>query len=226
MTQRAPTARSLTVLSLSATTLLSVAVAATTSVRFFINGRAAANAISVNGTTYVPVAALKAAGLNVTVTGGRVDLNLPAGAGGQNQVAAVSGCLGETLFNGVWRFRVTDVRAVPSTYNSRPGFEITAEVRNATGQSLDLTGTGFGLTNVNLAFADGTTTTVESVAPNREGWDHNRAVMPAGAYTMKAQVPGSGAPTKLVYLRAGNVKAGLPWNTPDPAFRVDLTCRK
>lgn len=224
MIQRAHKMRSLTVLSLAAAALLSVAVAATTSVRFFINGRAAANAISVNGTTYVPVAALKAAGLNVTVTGGRVDLNLPAG--GQNQVAAVSGCLGETLFNGVWRFRVTDVKAVPHTYANRPGFEITAELRNATGQSLDLTGTGFGITNVNLAFADGTTTTVESVAPNRDGWDHNRAVMPAGAYVMRAQVPGSGTPTKLVYLRAGNVKAGLPWNTPDPAFRVDLTCRK
>lgn len=214
-------------LALGALALLGTALAATSTLKFYINDRPVPDAIVVNGQAYVPVSALKAAGLNVTTASGSVRLSLPP-AGGANQVAGVEGCLGQTLFNGVWRLRVTDVRPVASTYANQPGFEITAEVRNATNQTLDLTGTGFGLTNVNLAYTDGTTSAVESVASNRDAWDHNKAILPAASYLVRAQVPADAGklPSKLVYQRAGNVKAGLPWSTPDPSFRVDLTCKK
>lgn len=230
--QVSPLKRTLAV-SLAALTLTGLAMAATYKYKFYINGtKNALDAVLLDGEVYVPVKALKAAGVNIVADSSSVRLTLgAAAAGGQNAVNGVSGCKGETLFNGVWRFKVISVNPMPNTTFNKPGWEITAELRNATPQNLSLSDTGFIVDNATLAFADTQTLPVESWAYNRSNWDHNKTILPGAAYTVKAQVktddPHAGQmPTKLVYLRAGNVKSGLPWNTPDPAFRVDLTCTK
>lgn len=51
------------------------------------------------------VGVLKAAGLTVVVKGNTVTLTQQA-AGGADPLAAVSGCLNQPLFNGIWRFKV------------------------------------------------------------------------------------------------------------------------
>src|SRR5213593_3755702 len=79
------------------------------SLKLTINGKAATpDPIAVNGKIYIPLDALKSAGIAAQVGGGKVALTIPHGsaAGGSGQQAAVEGSGSDWLFNGVWRFRV------------------------------------------------------------------------------------------------------------------------
>ncbi|WP_412028972.1 hypothetical protein [Deinococcus yunweiensis] len=208
-------------------------VAAPSAYRLVVNGKATTTqAIVVNGQTYVPLAALTAAGVQAKTDATTLTLTLPGNAaGGSNGVAAVSGCVNQPLFNGVWRFRVLSVTPVATTFVNRPGWEITAELRNGSSQALALGDTGFLSSNLSLAFSDAVTLPFGDWSPNRAQWDHNKTIPPGAAYTVKGQFEvtpetAGKTPTKVLYLRAGNVRSGLPWSVPDPAFRVDLGCRK
>ena len=68
-----------------------------------INGTPVAEkAVLIGGKTYVPLSSLKQFGFNGTQTGNTLALSAPksASSGGSNQLAALEGCVGETLFNG------------------------------------------------------------------------------------------------------------------------------
>ncbi|MFC3835119.1 hypothetical protein ACFOSB_19835 [Deinococcus rufus] len=208
-------------------------LAAPSAYRLVVNGKATtAQAIVVNGQTYVPLSALTAAGVQAKTEATTLSLTLPGSvAGGSNGVAAVAGCMNQTLFNGVWRFRVLSVTPVATTFVNKPGWEVTAELRNGTAQALALGDTGFLANNLSLAFSDATTLPFGDWSPNRAQWDHNKTIPPGAAYSVKGQFEATPetagkAPTKVLYIRAGNVRSGLPWSAPDPAFRVDLGCRK
>lgn len=208
-------------------------LAAPSAYRLVVNGKATtAQAIVVNGQTYVPLSALTAAGVQAKTEATTLSLTLPGSvAGGSNGVAAVAGCMNQTLFNGVWRFRVLSVTPVATTFVNKPGWEVTAELRNGTAQALALGDTGFLANNLSLAFSDATTLPFGDWSPNRAQWDHNKTIPPGAAYSVKGQFEATPetagkAPTKVLYIRAGNVRSGLPWSGPDPAFRVDLGCRK
>ena len=194
-----------------------------------VGGRpVAGDAISQGGKVYVSVDALKAAGLGVSVTAGSVALTLPGtGAGGQNQLSALGGCLGETLFNGVWRLRVTDMQ--PATVRGKPGYELGIEVRNATAKPLSLYDSGFTTASAGsslaVAFGDANTAASDSL------YDRFKKINPAAAYTFAVKflpddTHAGQTPVKLLFTRDSPLGAALPYNTRAPSFRVDLTCKK
>ncbi|WP_309572570.1 hypothetical protein [Deinococcus sp.] len=204
--------------------LLTVGAAlAATTYTIQLNGQAIpGSAIVQNGRTYVSSDALKAAGFGVTVKGNVVMLT--STAGGANQVSAVAGCVNQTLFNGIWRLKVLDVKLEGEAY------QVKVEVRNGTTQSLSLIGTGLPFDkNFNLQLEDG------NVFPARSGAVdiRDRAFIQGSSYTttlaFDTGAP-AGKPVKLVvlfnpddqYLKS----SGLSYSVKDPSFRVDLTCTK
>lgn len=218
---------------------LGVSVALAQTVRTLplsVNGRSSSTpAVVIDGRTYVPVEALRAAGVTVTQAGGRVTVTVPAPAtGGANQTAALEGCVGDTLFNGVWRARVTNVSSVSGPDGQR-GYGITLEFRNGTTQQRDLAGTGaageaYELTNFQLALRDGSTLTpsgsildLQAIAtrPVPQGAPHVFRLQyfpPAGA---------SGALTDADRLVVAIARAGnAPYSVPNPSLRVRLNCSR
>lgn len=123
--------------------------AAVASLRLSINGKSVpGKTTTVNGETYVPLSALKAAGATATVQDGVLSINLVPG--GANQVGAQEDRIGDWLFDGVWRFRVLSVTPT----DDRPGWKIAVELRNGTKfDQLAMDGSGFD--SLSLVMADG-----------------------------------------------------------------------
>lgn len=142
--------KGLTVIALGALAVYAIGQAITGGMKLNINGKAVAGETLVSkGQVYVPLSALKAAGVTTNAKGGTLFLGLSP-AGGANQVQALEGKVGGWLFNGIWRFRVDEV--VP-TDDGRPGWKVKVELRN--GSKLDnvaLDGTGFE--SLTLVMAD------------------------------------------------------------------------
>jgi hypothetical protein len=172
------------------------------------------DSVVVGGKTYVSLEQLRKA--------------LPAPTGGANQVAATSGCLNEQLFNGAWRFRVTKLEYSPS----EAGWTVTVELRN-------------GMNRVAYAYNNGANGLAEDLFLILE--NGNTLQLASGAANavqdsliLKNLAPGATATAKLFFgADADTPKATkFLWamsnenNTSkaplskDPAFRVDLTCKK
>jgi hypothetical protein len=217
--------------------ILTVAVAQGVSYQLSINGKSYSGAaIVVKGETYVPLKALQAAGVRSSLSGSKLALTLPGApspgvtTGGATQVAALEGCLGEWLLNGIWRFRVISVR--PYQEYEHTGWKLKMELRNATkAGGIALGGTGFE--RFSLAFGDGNTLepynvndlTDPGVAPgagvvSEVTFENNKGVL--------------GEPSKLLlFIRpdAATVKylresVGIGYSVPDPSVRVRLDCQK
>lgn len=214
--------------------LLAIAYAAQNAYKLVINGKAASGtAIVVNGQTYVPLSALKAAGVQSDLASGTLSLTLPGAAqaaGGANQLSALQGCVGETLFNGIWRVRATKLE--PIDMNGQKGYGVTVEWRNATRQSLTLSATNvkYGEGDIALALDDGSTVNMYRYD---YGWVGD-AVPQAAPYThqIKFFTDSAAKPSKLI-LRvepiAKDSRAVPPdvrYTVPDPSFRIDLSCTK
>lgn len=202
-----------------------------------VNGRAAATrALLVNGKTYVPLDALQVAGVTATRTGGTLALTMPGAArtpatgqapGGANQVAAVEGCLGEQLFNGVLRLRVQKVEDLGANWG------VTLEVRNGTNKLVSVTGaTGLDIygEEISLTTADGQTLTSSSAG---DAWSLAiRQKLPPGAALVARKEfakQGQGNPLRLVLFldpQARGRDTSLRYTAPDPSFRVRLDCQK
>jgi hypothetical protein len=78
-----------------------------------INGKVVSKDVRIiNGRPYAPLADLaKATGQTVVKKGSGYEL---AAAGGANQVQGLRGKVGDTLFDGKWRFKVTSIQKIPS----------------------------------------------------------------------------------------------------------------
>ena len=124
--------------------------------RIMINGKPAAHAPVVqNGETYVSLSDLKAAGAQVTVSGGQTSIRFRPDSGGAYQVAAVEGTRGEWLFNGIWRLKAGAVSACERPFSDHiPGWAVEIEVRNGSTKEVALHNTGVQLPT--LALSDGT----------------------------------------------------------------------
>lgn len=183
-------------------------------------------AVVMNGEPYVPLSALRAAGVGINVVRGAVVLGTPGGSQGR---VATEGCLGEWLFDGVWRLRVRDVRLGDTGHG--PGWLVTAEIRNGTSKTL-IPGEG-GMQELGDGFTL-VTTTGNSLgihpAERSAFFDAvgNKALPPAApaVFTLPfaAEAADTAAPpTKLLV----NVtpRAGLPFSAT-PGFRVNLSCRR
>jgi hypothetical protein len=147
-----------------------LALAAGVTYRLSINGQAFSSpAITVSGEIYIPLKALERAGVKVTRSGSNLALALPGApvtAGGANQRASLEGCMGETLFNGIWRVRVSKLERItrdPGTPGAIPGWGLTVELRNGSKGTLMPTDTGVDGTGqgIQLAFADAQTLSVD-----------------------------------------------------------------
>ncbi|MFC4637331.1 hypothetical protein [Deinococcus hohokamensis] len=196
-----------------------------------INGRAApSRAIVVGGKTYVPLDALRAAGVSAATSGGTLNLTLPGSAqapGGTNQAAAVEGCVGEQLFNGVLRLRVQKVEDLGRQWG------VTLEVRNGTSKRVSTTGaTGLDIYSeeLSLTLTDGNTLTQSSAG---DAWSLaiRQALPPGGGFVVRKDFEkrGEGRPLKLVLLldpRAKGRDTALRYTVADPSFRVRLDCQR
>jgi hypothetical protein len=226
--------------------LLGAAVAASTSYSLVVNGQVSnERAIVVNGKTYVPITVLKSLGVTSGLKGTTLTLGNSSGtsgstaaptttAGGANARAGLEGCVGETLFNGVWRLKVVKLEPISKGEN-QPGWGVTLELRNGTKVTTAVYRTG--LTGINLVLPNGNALTFDEY--EGQAFTHNDLAQAAGVTTqLKFYFP-SGTPAKdaprpekLVVqfdpakLWEGVRSAGVAFTTPTPSLRVKLDCTK
>ena len=219
---------------------LGVFALAQATLRLTINGTTSATpAITVNGKVYVPLEALQKAGMGVSRSGANLSLSFQAAAaGGANQRASLEGCLGEQLFNGVWRIRATKLERISKDADT-PGWGLTLELRNGSKATLISTDAGIDGTGqgIQVAFADATTLNVDPYDVQKLTF----ASLPQGGvvtHQLKFYYPlGTAAdtiktPTKFLLevdpKGIGNTPSqqGVAFSVPNPSFRVKLDCQK
>ena len=230
-------------IALGLTLLASCALATGLKYSLVVNGQVAPDqAIVVNGQTFVPLSALKLLDVQSSLKGSTLTLgaqNAPATApGGANQKASLEGCIGETLFNGVWRLTVRKVEPIGADVGLGPGWGVTAELRNGTTTKTSLLDTG--LTSIDLVQPDGNTFVFEERTAEEPFL--YKTVTQAGGVTYqlrfhvqdaRAEAASVPRPSKLTVqidpkrLTAGYLIAGkVTYSTPTPSFRVKLDCQK
>jgi hypothetical protein len=222
-----------------------LALAAGTTYSIVVNGQVAQDkAIVVNGKTYVPLSVLQGLGVSYSLKGNTLTLGNPAPpnqtAGGTNQRASLEGCLGETLFNGLWRLKVTKLEPIvkdAGTPLETPGWGVTVELRSGAKAMVQPALTGVRDQGIQIAFADAQTLTADALDVQRLTF----ANLPPGGVmthqlkfwyrygTPKEQIQ---TPTKLLLeinpkgfenaIRA----SGAGYTTPTPSLRVQLDCRR
>jgi hypothetical protein len=218
----------------SAIFLLGLGFAAGTTYKLVIDGKAAANAaIVVNGKTYVPLEALKTAGVGATLGAGTLRLTLPRAStatGGANQNAALEGCRNEWLFNGIWRVRVGAVEAYQD--NDLRGWRVGVELRNGSkADNIALGGTG--LSALSLVLSDGNQLEPANIGDIRDPG----VAQGAGITTRLTFVDTTGVtdhtPKKLLLVLKPNPtdvgflsRSGAVFTVKDPSLRFNLDCQK
>ncbi len=214
-----------TILFLGAAAVLSVAVAqGVKSLSVTLAGKTVKlDSVVVGGKTYVSLEQLKKA-----FPAGGGPASSPTTAGGANAVAAVSGCIGELLFNGAWRFRVQKLE-----YNSEEkAWALTLETRNGMPKVATIVrnGANFGGQDMSLVLASGNSI---GVGPN-EGNSLDSKLL------YKNLAPGATAiatvlfyaddetdkPTKFLWAMSASSNQDRAPLSKEPGFRVDLTCQK
>ncbi|WP_293910108.1 hypothetical protein [Deinococcus sp.] len=229
--------------------LISPLSLAQTNLKLSVNGESSSvSAIVVGGQTYVPLGALTAAGASATTTSSSLSLTLRtlpggkvaaapviSGRGGANQLAALEGCVGETLFNGVWRFKVSSLSA--ATVEGKPGYLVTLEMRNGTPRPQYVYATGLSTTSgaYTLAAADGNTGIWRTNYTLNDFADRTMPQAGLFTYTFKFwpdddSTPEQAAQAPAKFIMRINTqyvsKTDQPYSVPDPSFRVNLTCKK
>jgi len=150
---------------------------------------------------------------------------------GANQRASVEGCMGQTLFDGFWRFKVTSLTSTQETSPglSIPAWAVTMEIRNARPQ--DSMPSLLGVERPELILQDGTVLQL-SVGSNLSYSEdlQFKELPPGGAAHSKVyfRIDNNAArPTKLllgVNSTADGPK-GVGYPMHDPSFRVRLDCK-
>ncbi|MFN3266990.1 MAG: hypothetical protein ACK41E_09135 [Deinococcales bacterium] len=215
-----------------------VVLAASGSLKLSINGIAQTTpALVQNGKTYIPLEALQKAGIKAVVSKTEVRLELPQPAGGTMQRASLEGCLGETLFNGVWRIKVSKLEPIKKD-GTTPGWGLMLELKNGSPATIMPIDAGFDGSGqgVQLAFSDASTLNVDPMDVQKMTF---ASLPPGGAITHQAKfyypfgtVENSvQKPTKLLLELSRNIgdstKAkGVAFTVPNPSLRVRLDCQK
>ena len=204
--------------------LVSVAVASfvMAPMNLVINGKSVpGKTATIDGATYVPLSALKAAGATTDVKGTVLSINMPA-AGGANQAVALEGGINDWLFDGIWRFRVSGV--TPND-DGRPGWKVHVELRNGTKiDNLALDGSGFD--SLRLIMADG-----NSISPYNIVDIASKGIGQGQSIDLNIifydDDGGGRKPDKLILKIQPDTDTknflknqGASYNTADPSFRV------
>ena len=209
-----------------------------------VGGQAAPDpAITVGGKTYVPLSVFRLLNVATSVQGSTLTLGTPVAGtiapGGSTQRASLEGCIGETLFNGVWRLKVTKLEQLPPNpqVGPGPGWGATIEVRNGTRVKTQIHDTG--LTSIDMVTPDGNA--LKLAEHDAEEKLIYKDVIQSGVITYRLgfyfadALPAAGLPrpSKLLVqfdpqkLTAGYLKeAKVAYTTPTPSFRVRLDCQK
>jgi hypothetical protein len=153
-----------------------------------------------------------------------------SGAGGVDQRPSVEGCMGENLFNGIWRFRVASVTQTDKAYN------IVVEFTNGVNKTISLANSGVSRNNdvgFNLVLDDQQTLAPESSTSFGYWSTSADKAIPQGAlnrYTFVFRLgPETAKPAKLLVEVDPNKidqNLGFKYTVASPSFRVDLTCTK
>jgi hypothetical protein len=230
--------------------LLGLAFAADTTLKLTVNGKASGiPAIVVAGKTYLPLDALERAGLKVVRSNGALAVTVPGSgspastqsstqaSGGSNEKASLEGCIGEQLFNGVWRIKVTKLERIAR--DIRLGWGLSLELRNGSKVTTSPAETGvesFG-SEIQLAFADSSTIVLEPYDAQKLTY----AKVPVGAavvmtlpyfYPFDTKEEDIKTPVKFLFQidpskMDKSVRAsGVAYSVPNPSFRVRLDCQK
>ncbi|MFN8509339.1 MAG: hypothetical protein U0Z75_02035 [Deinococcaceae bacterium] len=228
------------------------------------NQKLAESTITVGGKTYVPLSLLNRLGFNYELNMSGLYLRKTANSafntattqtqmaqGGTNQRASVEGCMGESLFNGVWRFKVNKIETLGKTDMNRgaAAWRVYVQLINGTNRSLVPYHGGIERTNnqylpgLTLAVSDGSIAQFK----NDSAVDDvvSGSTLPPGAFLNLQPIFIWGSendnaegikPTKLLFemrpdLLAKSAKEekdakGLQFTTSSPSFRVNLTCQK
>jgi hypothetical protein len=224
--------------------LAGLAVAQSSGYSLVVNGQVSSDkAIVVNGKTYVPLSALKSfvtsslKGSMLTLSSSSTTQAAPV-AGGVNQRPSLEGCLGEQLFNGVWRIRASKLERI-SKDGGTPGWGLMLELRNGSKATLISTDAGIDGTGqgIQLAFDDATTLKVDPYDVQKLTY----ASLPQGGavvHQLKFYYPAGTTPdaikTPVKFLLEVSAKGigftpsqqGVAFTVANPSFRVRLDCQR
>jgi hypothetical protein len=223
-----------------AVTLFGIALGAGSSYSLIVNGQTSkGTAIGVAGKTYVPLTVLKSLGITSSLKGTTLTLSNtgsndpPANttAGGTNQRASLEGCIGETLFNGVWRLTLTATKPISRYNGQQPGYNLNLEWKNGTKTTANALNTG--VKSLNLVLEDGTVLQSEDV----QTLTNKSLPQGAGVALELAFYAESGTPADKLSKPAKflveidpkvlvNTGVSVVYSTPTPSFRVRLDCQK
>lgn len=212
-------------------------IAANISLKLSINAQASSTpAIVQNNKTYIPLEALQKAGVKAVITKTEVKLELPGFVGGTNQRASLEGCLGETLFNGVWRVKTIKLEKIQKDA-STPGWGLTLDVKNGSPATITPVDAGFDGTGqgIQLGFADASTLNVDALEVQKLTF---ASLPPGGAVTQQLKfyypLGTTDIKTPIKFLLELNPKGigestkakGVAFNVQNPSLRVKLDCQK
>lgn len=206
-----------------------------------INGQAVADkAVVIGGKAYVPVSSLKQYGFSATQTTNALSLTAPktASSGGATQLAALEGCLNETLFNGVYRIRIMKIEAITGT-SGKPQQVLTVELRNGTQDTLSPSQAGFDGSGNGILLEDDQGTQLDLFAGGYQTDNGGifKALPRAGGFITRwtfgyptgTEENRMGMPKKLLIpIKISTWQRNAPKDTKiaDPSFRIDLGCTK
>jgi hypothetical protein len=220
--------------------LFGIALGAGSRYSLTVNGQPSKEtAIVVAGKTYVPLTVLKSLGIDSSLKGTTLTLSNTGGTdsassvtpGGANQRASLEGCIGETLFNGVWRLTVKSTTPISRYDGQQPGYNLNLEWKNGTKTTTNAQNTG--VKSLDLVLEDGTVLRSEDVQnltnkslPQGAGIALNlRFYAESGTPADTLSKPGKFLveidPKVLV-----NTGVAVAYSTPIPSFRVRLDCQK
>lgn len=156
-------------------------------------------------------------------------------AGGAMQRSSVEGCVGDQLFDGIWRVKVLSVDPA-ATYNDgtqSTGVGVKVQVRNGTSKEMAPDETGFSDINgrgIDLAYDDENTVNLA----NAGGYTENlmdKKLPPGGAATITLYFPygpdKTAKPAKMLIAvdpHASTNYKHVKYSTKAPSFRIHLDC--
>ncbi len=204
-----------------------------------INGKpVSSKAVVIQNQNYVPVNALTALGIKSSLTGNTLALS-SAVEGGANQISALEGCLGETLFNGMLRVKISELVRLETLgitqWNGFKGWALNAEFKNGTNERLSPFDMGLNAAPT-IVRASGSLLSADTTGLGTRDWSKVRdvALLPGASVVHQIKfIDDESAPEALpskLILQIDTTKVkpkiNAKYTIKDPSFRFNLTCQK